>query len=114
MKQAAAEKILVAIRQVVQGNIYVSDQISSNLVRTFVDGRTTESKSPVERLTNRELEVLQFLGQGYGTRQIAEKLYLSVKTIHSYREHLKEKLSLSNASELGLYAVSWVQFQQLG
>ena len=111
MKQETIEQLLVAIRRVVQGEIYVCDKIASNLLRTLVDGRTAGTKFSLEKLSNRELEVLHFLGQGYGTRQIAEKLHLSIKTIYSYREHLKEKLNLGNANELVLYAVRWVHLE---
>ena len=111
MKREAVEQLLVAIRRVVQGEIYVCDKIASSLLRTLVDGGTAGTTFSVEKLSDRELEVLQFLGQGHGTRQIAKRLHLSIKTIYSYREHLKEKLNLGNANELVLYAVRWVHLE---
>jgi DNA-binding NarL/FixJ family response regulator len=100
MKQEASEKILGAIRQVLHGGIYLSDKMGSKLMHQLIGGKVREAGSSLERLSDRELEVFGLIGQGKGTRQIAEQLHLSVKTIESHRAHIKEKLNLKDANEL--------------
>jgi DNA-binding NarL/FixJ family response regulator len=100
MKQEATEKVLEAIRKVLLGEIYLSEKMSTKLMHQLVGGRTPVTGSLMERLSDRELEVFGLIGQGRGTRQIAEQLHLSVKTIESHRAHIKEKLNLKNATEL--------------
>jgi DNA-binding NarL/FixJ family response regulator len=100
MKQEATEKVLGAMRQVLAGGIYVSEKMSSMLMHQLVGGKLDQSVSALERLSDRELEVFGLIGQGKGTRRIAEQLHLSVKTIESHRAHIKEKLSLKDANEL--------------
>jgi DNA-binding NarL/FixJ family response regulator len=100
MKQEASEKILGAIRQVLQGGIYLSEKMGSKLMHQLIGGKSQEAGSSLERLSDRELEVFGLIGQGKGTRQIAEHLRLSVKTIESHRAHIKEKLNLKDANEL--------------
>jgi DNA-binding NarL/FixJ family response regulator len=109
MKQSTPEALLGAIRQVLKGKIYLSDQISDRLLGKLVGagGSGAPTHSPVEKLSDRELEVLQLLGKGMTTAQIADKLCLSVKTIETYREHLKQKLDLANSQELLRYAIEW-------
>lgn len=114
MKQEAPDMILTAIRRVVKGDIWVSGAIASKLLRMFAGGRDKLKRTPFQRLSDRELEVLRLLGHGQTTRHIAGRLHLSIKTIHSYREHLKSKLGLCNASELVQFAVRWVHSQELG
>ena len=109
MKQEAVEKLLVAIRHVLSGEIFVSNKIATKMLEKFVDGDTKTATSPVALLSDRELTVLHLIGQGFGTRQIAEKLHLSVKTVESYRSHIKEKLRLGNATDLLKYAIQWMQ-----
>lgn len=109
MKQEAVEKVLVAIRRVLAGEIFVSNSIATKMLEKFVDGDTKTAASPLALLSDRELTVLHLIGQGFGTRQIAEKLHLSVKTVESYRSHIKEKLRLSNATDLLKYAIHWAQ-----
>jgi DNA-binding NarL/FixJ family response regulator len=82
------------------------------MLHTLVNGRTSLSNSPVEELSDRELEVFSLIGQGHGTRPIAEKLHLSIKTIESHRAHIKEKLNLQNATELVHHAIQWVQSEK--
>jgi DNA-binding NarL/FixJ family response regulator len=110
-KAASREQVTGAIRQVLKGNIYLSDNISSRLLQRVVDKNDDVAHSPVEKLSDRELAVFEMIGQGLSTRQIAEKLHLSVKTIETYREHIKTKLSLSKSSELVRHAVRW-QFER--
>lgn len=114
MKQEATEKVIEAIRRVLRGELYLSEQASQRMVRTFIDSDPRESTTPVDRLSDRELEVFQLLGQGYGTREVAEMLHLSIKTIETYRANIKQKLHLQNASELMQRAVQWVQTSRAG
>ncbi len=100
MKAEATEAVLGAIRQVLGGGIYLSQKMSSKLMHQLASGRPGTAGSLMERLSDRELEVFSLIGQGRGTRQIAEQLHLSVKTIESHRAHIKEKLNLKNATEL--------------
>ena len=111
MKQEATENVTEAIGKVLAGQVYVSDGMSDRIVRSFLGG-TEKSKAPaVSALSDRELEVFQLIGQGYGTRKIAEMLHLSIKTIETYRAHIKFKLDLDNAAHLLQYAVQWVGSQ---
>jgi DNA-binding NarL/FixJ family response regulator len=112
MKQEGTEKVLLALRKVLQGEVYLSERLGSRMLHTLVSGRASLASSPVEELSDRELEVFSLIGQGHGTRPIAEKLHLSVKTIESHRAHIKEKLNLQNASELVHHAIQWVQSER--
>lgn len=112
MKQEAVDKVLLAIRRVLKGEIYVSDALAARMLQKQVRGQVEPDTSPVKVLSDRELEVLQLIGQWKGTRQIAEELHLSVKTIEYYREQIKKKLELKNAAELTHYATTWVQSQR--
>jgi len=112
MKQEGTEKVLLALRKVLQGEVYLSDRLGNRMLHTLVNGRASLTTSPIEELSDRELEVFSLIGQGHGTRPIAEKLHLSVKTIESHRAHIKEKLNLQNASELVHHAIQWVQSEK--
>ena len=107
-KQEASDKILTAIRQVVRGDIYVSERLSPKLLKRLISGAPDEEDPLVSRLSDRELQVFLMIGEGHGTQQIASQLNLSVKTIETYRAHLKEKLDLRDARELVQYAIRWV------
>jgi len=107
-KQEATKKILLAIRKVLAGDIYISEKMSSRMVHKMVLGRATEQKSPIERLTDRELEVFQLIGCGQGTRRIAAELHLGIKTVESYRARIKEKLKLDDGTQLLQQAIQWV------
>ena len=107
-KQEATKKILLAIRQVLSGQIYLSEKMSARMVHKLVVGRTQETASPIERLTDRELEVFQLIGRGQGTRKIAEDLHLGIKTVESYRARIKEKLKLEDGTQLLQQAIQWV------
>ena len=106
MKQEATERVLVAIRRILDGEIYVSERMADRMLHRFVGGQVGE-RSPIADLTDRELEVFRLIGEGHGTRQIAEELHISVKTVESYQAHIKEKLSLKNARELVQRAIQW-------
>src|ERR1700691_1667223 len=99
MKQEATEQVLVAIRRILDGEIYVSDRMANKMLHRFVGGSPATARSPIAELTDRELEVFRLIGEGHGTRQIAEDLHISVKTVESYQAHIKEKLSLRSARE---------------
>ena len=114
MKAEATERVITAIRKILSGEIYVSDRMAAKMVRKLVGGRSDVGASAIDSLSDRELEVFRLIGQGRGTRQIAEKLHLSIKTIETYRAHIKEKLSLANATELLQYAIQWVSSQNKG
>jgi DNA-binding NarL/FixJ family response regulator len=107
MKQEATEKVLVAIRRILQGEVYLSDRLTNTMLQQYVRGVSPTKMSPLVSLTDRELEVFRLIGEGHGTRQIADELHLSVKTIESYQAHIKEKLALRNARELVQHAIEW-------
>ncbi len=107
MKQEATEKVLVALRRILSGEIYVSDKVANSMLQHYVRGSSTSPRSSVTELTDRELEVFRLIGEGHGTRQIADELHLSVKTVESYQAHIKGKLSLRSARELVQHAVQW-------
>ncbi|MCX5806327.1 MAG: response regulator transcription factor [Proteobacteria bacterium] len=109
MKQEAIEKMMEAIRRVLRGELYISEGVSANIVKRFIDGKAETTQSAIEILSDRELEVFQLIGQGVGTRQIADNLHVSIKTVESYRANIKEKLKLKNATELMKHAVHWVE-----
>lgn len=112
MKQEAPETILKAINHVLNDNIYVSNEIATRIFSMFFDGKSKEESSPIDLLTDRELEVFQLIGQGFGTREIAGKLHISVKTVENHRAHIKEKLNLKSAIELVQQATLWLQRNQ--
>ena len=110
MKQEGGKKLMEAIRQVLNGKTYVSERISAKIFDLF-SGRLTESSSPVERLTDREFEVFRLIGQGLSTKQIAEKLRVSAKTVEVHRVNIKQKLKVATAAELIHFAVRWMDSQ---
>ncbi len=107
MKQEATEKVLVAVRRILSGEIYVSDRIANKMLKHYITGAGTLRNSSIADLSDRELEVFRLIGEGHGTRQIAEELHLSIKTVESYQAHIKEKLSLRSARELMQHAIQW-------
>lgn len=111
MKQEGGKKLMQAIRQVLDGKIYVSEKMSADILEIFSGRRAGAESSPLEKLTDREFEVFQLLGQGKGTRDIAEKLHLSVKTVEVHRANIKAKLKLKSAPELIHHAVRWMESQ---
>jgi len=112
MKLEAPETILKVIKHVLANNIYVSNEIATRIFNLFFDGRTNNDNDPINLLTDRELEVFQLIGQGFGTRQIAAKLHISIKTVENHRAHIKEKLNIKNAIELVQQATLWLQNMQ--
>lgn len=109
MKQESPETVLQAIRRVLSGEVYVSERMASLLLRDFLRGGPCPERRGVRRLSDRELEVLERIGHAMSTRDIAEKLNLSPKTIETHRLHIREKLRLRNGAELARYAIKWVE-----
>jgi DNA-binding NarL/FixJ family response regulator len=107
MKQEAAEQMISAIHQVLSGKVYLSESMAASMLTRFVGRKVVRGGTPVDHLTDRELQVLGLIGKGLGTRQIAEKLHLSVKTVENHREHIKAKLKPRTSAELVRYAVRW-------
>ena len=114
MKEAGGEKLLEAIRKVLSGQPYVSERLATKIFDVFSGRGPGSQASPIEKLTDREFEVLQLIGQGLTTKAIAQRLNLSSKTVDVHREHLKEKLRIENATSLIRYAVRWVESQGSG
>ena len=111
MKDAGGENLLAAIRQVLAGQVYLSPQMSARILEDLSGQRPRGSDSPIERLSDREFEILQLVGQGKSTRDIAAQLHLSPKTVDVHRGHIKEKLQLKDSTALVRYAVRWVETQ---
>lgn len=110
MKQEPAKTVKFAIRKVLGGDIHLSDKMSVAMLAKFMrGGRVEQPVSAIETLSDRELEVFRMLGQGKATRQVAEELNLTIATINSFRNRIKEKLNLKNSTELILHAVQWVR-----
>ncbi|HPW67895.1 MAG: response regulator transcription factor [Desulfomonilia bacterium] len=109
MKQETSRSIVKAIRHILEGGIYVSPNIMENLLSRVRAGQDPLAKSPLKSLSEREFTVLRMIGEGKATGDIAEIMCLSVRTISTYRERIKEKLGLKNAAELVRYAVHWVE-----
>jgi len=114
MKSETAKKVIMVIRQVLAGKIYMSESIAAVFAEKFVDGRLLASGSLVEQLSDRELETFQLLGKGYETRQVAEMMNVSMKTVQAHCAHIKEKLKLANAAELLREAVRWQENNPTG
>jgi DNA-binding NarL/FixJ family response regulator len=111
MKQEGGKKIMEALRQVLSGNVAVSEKMSAKILDAFSGRRADAALSPVETLTDREFEVLQLLGKGMSTAEMAAHLHVSPKTIEVHRANIKAKLKLQTAAELLRYAVRWVESQ---
>lgn len=106
-KHEASRTIIHAVRTVLSGRLYLSRRMTEQMVQRAV-GAGDDVRSPLERLTDREIEVFEMIGQGLTSRQVARRLNLSPKTVETHREHLKEKLDLKNSNELTKHAVQWV------
>jgi len=111
MKRESTKRIITAIRQVLQGRLALSEQMSARFAEKFVSGRQTVGESPVEDLSDRELEVFNLLGRGLETRQVAETLNVSIKTVQAYCARIKQKRKLSTATELLREAIRWNELQ---
>ncbi len=109
MKEAAAEHLIGAIRRVMDGGIYVSDAMASRMLEGVTGNRSKPVASLIDRLTDRELEILELIGTGVATKHIAERLSISARTVEAHRAHIKEKLGIPDGAALVRYAVQWVE-----
>jgi DNA-binding NarL/FixJ family response regulator len=107
MKQEATEKVLVAVRRILKGEVYLSDRMANKMLQQYIGGTPAAIQSRISALSDRELEVFCLIGEGRGTREIAEELHLSIKTVETYQAHIKEKLSLHSGRELIQHAIQW-------
>jgi DNA-binding NarL/FixJ family response regulator len=107
MKHEATEKVLIAVRRILNGEIYLSDRIANKMLQQYIGGASTALQTRLSTLSDRELEVFRSIGEGRSTRQIADELHLSVKTVETYQAHLKEKLALRSGRELIQHAIQW-------
>jgi DNA-binding NarL/FixJ family response regulator len=107
MKNEVSETIVDAVREVLGGGIYLSKKMSSRFLQRYVVKGDEQSRDPLDILTNRELEVFRFIGQGYAPREIASCMGLKVKTIETYRERIKQKLDFTSSTEMNRYAITW-------
>lgn len=111
MKEAGGENLLAAIRQILRGEIYVSAKMAAQLLENVSARRPRSSQSPIEKLSDREFEIFQLIGQGNSTRAIADQLHLSSKTVDVHRSHIKDKLELRDSTELVRHAIRWWETQ---
>lgn len=114
MKQEASDQIIPALEKILKGELHLSAAVKDKILHRFVNNGGEKPVSAIESLSDREMEVFQLIGNGHSTRQIATRLNLSTKTIDSYREHLKIKLSLTTGSDLVRHAIQWVKSEGLG
>ena len=112
MKQDAANTVIDAIRGIRQGQLYVSEQVASQMLNRYAQGESLADDSPVAGLSDRELEVLNLIGSGVPTREIAARLHVSIKTIETHRAHIKTKLNLATAPQLIQFCVRWVDHSE--
>ncbi|MBB5341340.1 response regulator [Tunturiibacter gelidoferens] len=107
MKQEATEKVLIAVRRILGGEVYLSDRMANKMLQQYIGGSPAALHSRISTLSDRELEVFCLIGEGRGTREIAEELHLSIKTVETYQAHIKEKLRLHSGRELIQHAIQW-------
>jgi DNA-binding NarL/FixJ family response regulator len=107
MKQEATEKVLIAVRRILNGDVYLSERMSNKMLQQYVGGAPSMIQSRIASLSDRELEVFRMIGEGRATREIADELHLSVKTVETYQAHIKEKLGLRSGRELIQHAIQW-------
>jgi len=106
MKQAATKQFLIAVRRVLDGQTYVSPAVSGNINQKTSGEPAAQSTNPIDRLSNRELQILHMIGKGMSTREVADELHLSIKTVESHRQRIKRKLNLKTGMQLLQYAVA--------
>lgn len=109
MKHEPAKTVKAAIHKVLGGDMYLSEKMASSVINRFMRGQSEEPKSPIETLSDRELEVFRMLGQGKGVRLIAEELSVTIPTVNSFRNRIKEKLGLKTSTEVMLHAIQWIR-----
>jgi DNA-binding NarL/FixJ family response regulator len=114
MKESGGENLLIAIRQVLSGSVYVSREMSTRILDNLSSKKPRASNSAITQLSNREFEIFQLIGRGLGTRKIADQLHISTKTVEVHRGHIKEKLGIKDASELVHRAIQWIEAENSG
>jgi len=112
MKRAATGKVIEAIRQVLRGELYLSEALAAGMAQKFLGVGHQPGEPLMTRLSDREIEIFRFIGQGYENKHIAEKLHLSLKTVQTYCGRIKDKLGLANATALAHEAVRWYEHEQ--
>lgn len=112
MKQEATDKVLVAVRRILNGEIYLSERMANKILQQYMAGTGEAGQSRITELSDRELEVFRLIGDGHSTRRIAEELHLSIKTVETYQAHIKEKLLLRTGRELVQQAIFWKMSQE--
>ncbi len=113
MKQESMKIVIDAIRKVLSGGIHLSERMTTRLMGSFTNYGEAPKRSAIEELSDRELEVFELLGEGYATREIAEQLHLSKKTVSCYQQNIRRKLSLRNAAEMVHHAIHWAATAQI-
>ena len=111
-KQDALGSVLIAVREVIGGRIYLSPTMASEVIANVVLTKREPGANPVDNLTDRELEILERIGKGEEVKAIAKSLHLSPKTVETHRAHIKEKLKLANARQVARYAVQWANARE--
>jgi len=114
MKSEPATTVIAAIRKVLGGNVHISERMATLVVSKFVKGETDQLPSLLETLSDRELEVFRMLGQGKGTREIAQEMNVALPTISSFKNRIKEKLKLKNSTEMILFSLQWFRKETTG
>ena len=114
MKKESTKDLIAALRRVLEGNIHVSERLTSRLLQQVAKSEPLPTRSPVELLSDRELEVFERIGRGEGTREIADQLHLSIKTVSCYRQNIKTKLNLKTSTELVTHAIHWAASNPTG
>lgn len=114
MKHEPAKTVKAAIQKVLGGDMYLSEKMSTSVINRLLRGQTDQPKSPIEMLSDRELEVFRLLGRGKGVRQIGEELGVTIATVNSFRNRIKEKLQLKSSTEVMLHAIQWVREENAG
>ncbi len=112
MKQDAAENVVQAIRTILNGGVYVSERYMGRILKRFSGKLQVENEMRLSQLSDREIEVFHYIGKGYPTREIAEKMNISPKTVGTHRERIKEKLKLKHSGELVRFAVNWLETER--
>jgi DNA-binding NarL/FixJ family response regulator len=109
MKHEPAKTVKAAIQKVLAGDLHLSEKMSSTVINRFMRGEPEQPRSPIQTLSDRELEVFRMLGQGKGVRHIAEQLEVTIPTVNSFRNRIKDKLALKTSTEVMLHAIQWVE-----
>jgi DNA-binding NarL/FixJ family response regulator len=108
-KEDPSHNVIHAIRKVLAGETYVSERLASHLAQVYLHGDDKSHQNSLERLSDRELEIMELIGHGFSNRRVAEKLHIDIRTVETYCARIREKLDLHNSSELLMRAIEWVQ-----